>query len=265
MPEGPECRLTVDFLHDKLCGKIIDKWIFCGGKYTDNYPKGYESFDTFLPAKVEEVSCKGKFIYFILSKNKEKYYIFHSLMLTGRWQNEHDDYCKCFIETENNKTIWFRDTRGFGTFYFTNSVEELELKLNTLGPDIMKPEFKLDKFKALVKKYNNRNITAFLMDQEVISGCGNYIKAEVLYYAKISPCRKTGNLKDNETELLYEALRIIPRLSYNNQGLTLRDYTDEDGNKGTYTKNLKIYGNKKAKKTKTADGRTTYWDPKYQS
>ena len=129
----------------------------------------------------------------------------------------------------------------------------------------MKPEFKLDKFKALVKKYNNRNITAFLMDQQVISGCGNYIKAEVLYYAKISPCRKTGNLKDNETELLYEALRIIPRLSYNNQGLTLRDYTDEDGNKGTYTKNLKIYGNKKAKKTKTADGRTTYWDPKYQT
>ena len=26
--------------------------------------------------------------------------------------------------------------------------------------------------------------------------------------------------------------------------------------------NLQIYGNKKAKKTKTADGRTTYWDPK---
>ena len=65
-------------------------------------------------------------------------------------------------------------------------------------------------------------------------------------------------------ELLYEGLCIIPRLSYNNQSLTINDYTDEDGNKGFYTTNLKIYGNKKAKKTKTVDGRMTYWDPEHQ-
>lgn len=264
MPEGPECRLTVDFLDKNINGKTIYQWNFCGGKYTDNYPGGYECFDEFLPAKVDQVSCKGKFIYFTISKNDEKYYVFHSLMLTGRWQNEHDEYCKCFIELDDNKTIWFRDTRGFGTFYFTNNKEELENKLANLGPDIMKPEFKLDIFRSLAKKYSNRNITSFLMDQQVISGCGNYIKAEVLYYAQISPCRKIGNLKEKELELLYEGLRIIPRLSYNNQGLTISDYTDEDGNKGFYTTNLKIYGNKKAKKTKTADGRTTYWDPEHQ-
>ena len=114
----------------------------------------------------------------------------------------------------------------------------------------MKPEFRLDIFRSLAKKYSNRNITSFLMDQQVISGCGNYIKAEVLYYARISPCRKIGNLKEKELELLYEGLRIIPRLSYNNQGLTISDYTDEDSNKGFYTTNLKIYGNKKAKKQK---------------
>ena len=114
--------------------------------YTDNYSGGYECFDAFLPAKVDQVSCKGKFIYFTISKNDEKYYVFHSLMLTGRWQNEHDEYCKCFIELDDNKTIWFRDTRGFGTFYFTNSKEELENKLANLGPDIMKPEFKLEYF-----------------------------------------------------------------------------------------------------------------------
>ena len=166
---------------------------------------------------------------------------------------------------ENKKTLWFRDTRGFGTFYFTNNKQELENKLCKIGPDIMQREFKLDIFKSLIKQYSNRNITSFLMDQEVISGCGNYIKAEVLYYAKISPCRKIGNLKEKEIELLYEGLRIIPRLSYNNKGLTLYDYADEECNEGIHTAKLKIYGNKNAKKTKTADGRTTYWDPNHQS
>jgi len=52
--------------------------------------------------------------------------------------------------------------------------------LHTLGPDIMGKEFKLCVFNKLIKQYSNRNITSFLMDQEVISGCGNYIKAEVL-------------------------------------------------------------------------------------
>jgi formamidopyrimidine-DNA glycosylase len=264
MPEGPECRLTVDFLNESMRGKIVYKWIFCGGKYTDNYPEGYNSFDKFLPAKIDNVSCKGKFIYFTLSKSGEKYYIFHSLMLTGRWQNEHDDYCKCFVEVDNGKTLWFRYTRGFATFYFTSKEEELEKKLSTLGPDIMTPEFKLDMFKSLSKKYANRNITSFLMDQDVIAGCGNYIKAEVLYYSKISPCRKIGDLNDQEIELLFEGLRIIPRLSYNNQSLIYNNYADDEDNKVGDTKKFKIYGNKKAKKTKTADGRTTYWDPNHQ-
>jgi formamidopyrimidine-DNA glycosylase len=185
-------------------------------------------------------------------------------MLTGRWQHDYDDYCKCFIELENGKTIWFRDTRGFGTFYFTDKKEEFENKLHTLGPDIMGKEFKLSLFNKLIKQYSNRNITSFLMDQEVISGCGNYIKAEVLYHSKISPLRKVGNLKEKEIELLHESLRIIPRLSYNNNGLSLRDYTDGNGKKGQYIASLKIYGSKTATKTKTPDGRTTYWDPNHQ-
>jgi DNA-formamidopyrimidine glycosylase len=264
MPEGPECRLTVDFLEHKLCDQIIKKWIFCGGKYTDNLPKGYDLIDSMLPGKVIEINCKGKFIYFKLRRDEKIIFVFHSLMLTGRWQNDYDDYCKCFIELENGKTIWFRDTRGFGTFYFTDKKEEFENKLYTLGPDIMGKEFKLCVFNKLIKQYSNRNITSFLMDQEVISGCGNYIKAEVLYHSKISPLRKVGNLKEKEIELLHESLRIIPRLSYNNNGLSLRDYTDENGKKGEYIASLKIYGSKTATKTKTSDGRTTYWDPKHQ-
>lgn len=102
------------------------------------------------------------------------------------------------------------------------------------------------------------------MDQSVISGCGNYIKAEVLYDAKVAPNRKVGELSETELELIFQALCVIPRLSYNNKGLSLRDYADENGQPGNHAKDLKIYGKKWAKRTETPDGRITYWDPTRQ-
>ena len=265
MPEGPECRLTIDYLNKTLVGKQILDWIFCGGRYTEEYPEGYEEFDSALPLKVKEVSCKGKFIYLTLSdQNESEYYIMHSLMMTGRWQKNHDDYCKWFLEVEGGMTLWFRDPRSFATLIFTKDKAVLEKKINQLGPDIMTRAFSLSGFKRLIQKYSKRNITSFLMDQGVISGVGNYIKAESLWYACISPLRKAGDLVEREIECLYEGLRIIPRVSYNRKGLSLRDYANENGQHGHYSRELKIYGKQNAKKTRTADGRTTHWDPRRQ-
>ena len=184
--------------------------------------------------------------------------------MTGRWQKNHDEYCKWFLDLDNGKTVWFRNPRSFATLSFTNRREVLNKKLSSLGPDIMTREFSLPTFKKLMRKYIKRNITAFLMDQQVISGCGNYIKAETLWYASVSPLRKVSDLKEREIELIYEGLRIIPRVSYNRKGLSLRDYTDENGKGGHYSEELKIYKKKHAKRTKTPDGRTTYWDPSRQ-
>ena len=265
MPEGPECRLTVDYLNKALGGKQLLDWVFCGGGYTEEYPEGYEEFDKALPLKVKKIACKGKFIYFTLVDTKEKeYYILHSLMMTGRWQRDYDDYCKWFLDLEGDKTIWFRNPRSFATLVFTTDYDVLETKLATLGPDIMTREFTLPKFKKLACKYPKRNVTSFLMDQQVIAGCGNYIKAETLWYASVSPLRKVSSLKERELELIYEGLRIISRVSYNRKGLSLRDYADENGRKGYYGSELKVYGKKYAKRTKTADGRVTYWDPQKQ-
>lgn len=265
IPEAAEVRLTVDFLNRALQNKKITNWVFSGGRYTEDYPEGYDEFDVVLPLTVVIVNCKGKFIYFTLSdKNGNKYYILHSLMMTGRWQKTYDDYCKWFVEIDDGQTLWFRDPRAFATIKFTSDEDVLQEKLDGLGPDIMTPEFKLPEFKKLAQKYSNRNITSFLMDQSVISGCGNYIKAEVLYDAKVSPLRKVGDLNDNEVDLIYQALCVIPRVAYNNKGLSMRDYTDENGNRGYQERNLKVYGKRWAKRSKTSDGRITYWDPELQ-
>lgn len=276
MPEVPEVKLTVDFLNRSCQGKYLIKWNFTDGKYTEDYPEGYINFYANLPLYVSSVKNKGKFIYFNLeSENKQNlnFYVLHSLRMTGRWQIEYDEYCKWYIEivddplnySENDiKTIWFRDPRSFATLIYTDEIQTLNNQLNNLGPDIMTIDFTIDKFQNLTKKYENRNITSFLMDQKVISGCGNYIKSEVLYSAKISPLRKVKSLSAFEKKELYTALCTIPKISYNNLGLSLHHYANEHGQKGCHDSALKIYGKSFAKREKTADGRTTYWDPRIQ-
>jgi formamidopyrimidine-DNA glycosylase len=261
MPESAECLLTSEYLNMTLANKAITDFIFYSGQYEEDYPKGYIDFYDSLPLLVQEVKCKGKLIYFICYNEYRKYYILHSLRMTGRWQEKRDIYCRWYIEIERKKKMWFRDPRCLATLHFSSSERAFLTILEKLGPDILSATFSLDMWRKLVLKYKNKNITAFLMDQNIISGCGNYLKAEVLYYAKISPMRKISSLTESESEKVYEALRIIPRISYNNKGL---DFADQHGHKGFHEFHLKIYGKNFATRTKTPDGRTTYWYPSIQ-
>jgi formamidopyrimidine-DNA glycosylase len=247
--EGPECRMFVELLNRTLKGKNVKEWVFSGGKYTDSFPKGYDEFDKNLPMTVNEVSCKGNFIYFTLTnKDDIEYYILNQIIMSGVWTKNHDKSCKWFLELDNDKTVWFRDIDDLSTLEFTKNKKTLTNKLNSFGPDIMRDNFHLKDFKKKIVKFSNKNITSFLMDKSIISGCGNHIKCEALYYASVSPLRKSGTLNVREIELIYEGLRIISRLCYNN------------GDKKT----LQIYKKKLANVTKTPDGRLTYWNKKKQ-
>ena len=254
MPEVSEVKIMVEYLNKKLKDKIITKWIFTNGKYIENTPVGFSEFDMYLPLKMNKIDCKGKFIYFELSKEVEnkvkKFYILHSLRMTGNWQDYYDKHCKWFLEIENKNTLWFSDQRSFATLLFTTNKTILQNQMNRLGPDILTSNFTLPIFMNKAKIYPKKNITAFLMDQSIFSGCGNYIKAETLYYAKVSPLRKVGSLSEDEKERIYQGLRIIPRLAYNKGGFREEDF--------------KIYGKKWAKRTKTTDGRITYWNSNIQ-
>jgi DNA-formamidopyrimidine glycosylase len=260
MPESAEVKLTTEFLDQVMSNKIITKWVFTSGQYLNNDPEGFDEFYESLPVLVEEISCKGKFIYIKCFNEYKKFYILHSMRLTGSWRNEEDSSSRWYVEMDNGRKIWFHDSRCLATLKFTTEEKELSEYLSKLGPDILTEEFTLPIWKKLVKDHKNKNITAFLMDQEIMAGIGNWIKAEVLFYSKISPLRKVGSLTELESEQLFEAIRIIPRQAYMNKGL----YINPNGKKGFQEFHLKIYGRKTAKRTKTSDGRTTYWDDKVQ-
>lgn len=262
-----ESKLTANFLNDYLQNTCILDWTFIDGKYETKKPDGFNQFIQELPLLVEEIKCKGKFVYFSLFNENGHFYIMHSLKKTGRWQKKFDDDCKCIIEIDKKDPLWFSSDDDFYIFKFTNRIDIINKHIEELGPDILNPrEFTLNKMKDIIDKNKRKNITSILMCQDIISGISNYIKCESLYYSKISPFRKAYSLSENDIEKLYQGIVYVSRCSYNYGGISSKYTTDKeiDSIVGYFDDQLKIFENKKAKVSDTSDGLITYWDPKIQ-
>jgi formamidopyrimidine-DNA glycosylase len=69
----------------------------------------------------------------------------------------------------------------------------------------------LEIFKNQLTKPKNlgKKIGIVLLNQKVISGIGNYLRADVLWSSKISPFRKVQDLSDLDIKHLYENSKIL--------------------------------------------------------
>jgi formamidopyrimidine-DNA glycosylase len=231
MPEVTEVRKYADFIKDKFKNKILMKVNILQGRYKKHGPfENYNQLTRNLPLKILDVKTKGKFMYFILEKG---FYIFCTLGLRGGWvylkdkkdinylfpdlvdylgNYDIEKYKKVALDHLNiefitsNGILYFFDHLSFGTLKVVNKKENLDKKLNALAPDIMDLDTKLPIFKEQILKPKNLNkpIGNVLMDQKVISGIGNYLRADILWLSKISPFRKVKDLTDKEIEKLYK-------------------------------------------------------------
>lgn len=249
MTEGPEIKLITDYLNEKLENRALVDIHFCSGQYEDSFPDGFENIEEFFPLLFEGVYCKGKLIYFTLFNENKRFYILQDILLNGYWDTEERIGKRWYFLLDNHEKLFFYDNSMLCTLKFIDNEEEIKEALSSIGPDIFSDEFTLSYWKGKIRENENKNITTFLMDQNIISGIGNYIKSEALYYAKVSPMRKVGSLTDLESEKLFEGIRIVSRFIYI---------------VGDIEANLQIYGKQHAKRTKTPDGRITHWDEKVQ-
>ena len=212
MPEGPEVKYLTDFLNNNLKNKKLDKITINSGRYKKHGPpKGFENFVKNLPLKIKSINCYGKFIWWELFDSDIT--IWNTLGMSGWWT--YDD-----TQKHNNLTfhikgddIYFNDMRNFGTFNFCTK-DNLEKKLEKFGPDILsidktKDEGLLLFQKKINKKRKDTYIASALLDQGIAAGCGNYIRSEVLYLAKISPYREISNVTDEELKLIWNSLKQI--------------------------------------------------------
>jgi len=266
MPEGPEVTTITDGLRKDLKNKILkDILIVEGGKYDKKAPDNYQKFIDNLPLKVLDIQNKGKLIYWTFEKG---FYMYNHLNMTGIWAKSKAEKHTALEFIFNHRSCFYIDQRRFGRIEFATDLD----KLKKIGPDILNDKsFTFDLFEERMDLRPRWTLSKILMDQSVVSGIGNYLKSEILYASHLNPHRQIENLSHEELETLYQESRRIITESYQNQGMSKRNYIDYEGKKGSFEFKLKVYGKKKDPKgndiirEKTKDGRSTYWVPKLQS
>lgn len=268
MPEINEVRQYANFLKLKFKNSKITEINILNGRYKKHGPfQHYDELKKHLPIKVLDVKTKGKFMYMILEHNL---YLFSTLGLSGGWifqktktsKYEHpiilefldkkniDSYMATSIKHLNvefktsHGSVYFYDTLSFGTLKVIDSNEELEKKLNTIGPDIMdeKTDFKV--FDDALNKTKNKKkaIGIVLMDQKTISGIGNYLRADILWLSKISPFRKISNLDEEELKRIFHNAKVLTWGQFDKkEAKRLKIITSKDKLPSDYDRDFFVY------------------------
>lgn len=254
MPEGPEVRLYTELLNSSL--SFIDSFEIRSGRYTRKRPDGWDKFST--PIGLHSVKCAGKFVYFHLTNGK---YIWHTLGMTGCWTDYPVDDARIVI----NGHIYYSDTRNFGTFKFNMSRTETDAKLKTLGWDLLNENDDIHIVASFIRK-KKQTLAQILMNQGLFAGVGNYVKAEALYRARLSPHREGKSLSEAEAVKLVQSAKDVLRESYASKPRAFVNYKEcgKDFKKVVYKQSYDEFGNT-VKAEETKDKRTTYWVPALQT
>ena len=221
MPEGPEVRKYADALDDVLSGRVI---VSLEARTKEARQWLQQNEKRLVGRRVERVVSHGKHLIGYIAGD----FFFHShLMMWGRWETlapersrtrskplklpEKDRRERARIVVKDGAAILLSApilNVGEGEPY-----EQIEI-LPTLGPDALpySGRFRRSEFltRLVLSEYQQVTIGAALLNQQIVAGLGNYLRAEVLFACRLNPWLTVGELSQRNLDCLS---RAIPRLA----------------------------------------------------
>jgi formamidopyrimidine-DNA glycosylase len=235
------------------------------GRYTKPKHAARLKIHLFSRQIVKEVYNRGKFIYMDCGDTA----IAITLGMTGNFGLENGKHSRLKFTFSDIGDVYFVDARNFGTVRMITK-KELERKLDWLGLDPIESDLDFSYVSTCLTLNTDKTLAEVLMNQKHFAGIGNYLKAEVLWHSRLSPNRIAGTLSAEEVNALKDALMKVPRMSFENQGASIRNYTTPTKEKGKFSELFEVYGKKSDRegnaviKETTRDKRSTYWAPARQ-
>jgi formamidopyrimidine-DNA glycosylase len=246
MPEGPEVAVLAAQLNEKLAGESV---------LSAESEKYADAAREFAGRTIEGVESRGKVLRFRLEGGGA---VHNHLMLTGRWTTLPEDHVKLSLRTTGGE-VCYCDSRGFGKFEYSAEARDWDAGV----PDVLTAE--PEEIRSAIARRERSTAASVLVNQQAVAGVGNYLRAEVLFAAKIHPSRKVGELSSGELDELAAKCSEIARESFESGGSA--GYKDLYGNRGKYE--FAVYqretdpaGNRVAR-VKIA-GRAVYYSPAVQ-
>ena len=231
MPEGPEVRKYADAVHAALNGRDI---VSLQARTKEARKWLQENEQRLVGRRVERVVSHGKHLIGYIEGD----FLFHShLMMWGRWQTvgptlrrgksipielpEKDRRERARIVVDGAVAILLSApifNVGQGDPY-----EEIEI-LATLGPDALpyNRRFARTEFLRRLLEHSQETIGAALLNQQIVAGLGNYLRADVLFNCGLNPWSTVGELTSRGLSCLSKTIPRLTRDAYE-RGATAAD------------------------------------------
>jgi formamidopyrimidine-DNA glycosylase len=204
MTEGPETYFYYSFIkHFK--GKILRKLKILTKRH--NKPD-FHNLIKALPLRIINIGVKGKNIW-LTFENDMSIFITHGMTGAWRLKSQKEAITKYDIhrlEFEIGREIlYFNDWNNIATIRIFYDIQSLNKQLEELGPCILCNPTYEEFYSRFNKKVNmNKEISVLMLDQSIISGIGNYLRADILWKSRISPYRKYKTLNEREKKLIWK-------------------------------------------------------------
>lgn len=117
----------------------------------------------------------------------------------------------------------------------------------------------------LHKKDFDKPIHEILMNQKYFNGIGNYLRAEILYRVDVNPFISAREALQNKPEI-YHLCKLLPLQAYKLGGGQLKDWENPFGrvvDVDSWDEFMICYGNPKMSKVTDKNGRTFWYDPRW--
>jgi formamidopyrimidine-DNA glycosylase len=218
MPEGPEVRKYADLLASNLAGKRIIEF----SARTKNAKAWLAEHEPELLGKrIERIFAHGKNVIGIIEGG---FFFYSHQMMWGRWEvHRNPDPATGELPQRDRRERARIIVDGAIALLMSAPVLEIgkgdpydEIGfLRNLGPSALPyaPDtFDTVEFLKRLKRPKNkaRTIGDALLDQTIVAGLGNYLRAEIMFIAKLDPWRKVSSLNPFELETL---ARLVPKIT----------------------------------------------------
>ena len=256
MPELPEVEVVKRSLESKILNLVIKKV-----KINDvnlRYKVSKSELLKFKGGKIVKILRRSKFLIF---KNDKNFYLLAHLGMTGKFffvnrknikfktsfyyqLDKRKDYKhdRIIFYLQNKQKLIYNDVRKFGfvkVYDFKNYINNIHLK--NLGPEPLEKKYNFN----YLKKYligRKRNIKDILMDQNCIAGLGNIYVNEILFLSRVNPRRSVKKIRDFELKKIVVITKKILKKSIKLGGSSIKDFSSDNGKKGSFQQFFKVYG-----------------------
>ncbi|QDV09371.1 Endonuclease 8 [Planctomycetes bacterium Poly30] len=216
MPEGPEIHRAADQIAAAIAGERAQLVHF-------GLPRLHPWEAQLTGATVTAVEARGKAI---LTRFDLGYAVYSHNQLYGKWYvrgaglyPKTGRSLRMEIQTERKSALLYSASE---IEVLSPSEEEVHPYLVKLGPDAVDPRVRAEEVIAQMedRRFSGRNLGALLLDQSFVSGLGNYLRSEILWWSGLHPSWRPKDLDPGDRADLARWILDVTRQSYRTGGIT---------------------------------------------